>query len=73
MTTTHELPYGSTKRHGAEGEAVHKVDRAVDGIEHPQKPAAGRIAAFFLAQKRNFWCLVMQELTDEALDGQVHL
>ena len=51
---------------------MHKIDRAVDGIEHPQQLVAGRIAAFLLAQKANLRRLVMQEVTDEAFDGQVY-
>jgi hypothetical protein len=60
------------QRYGAEGEAVQEIDRAVDRIEHPQQLVAGRIAAFLLAQKSNLRRLVMQEVTDEAFDGQVY-
>jgi hypothetical protein len=52
---------------------VQEIHGAINGVEHPKKPAAGWVAAFFLTQKRNLWRLVVQEVADEALHGQVNL
>jgi hypothetical protein len=34
---------------------------------------ASRVAAFFFTEKPNLWRLVVQEVSDEAFDGQVNL
>ena len=60
------------KRYGAERETVQEVDGAVDGVEHPKQPVAGRLAALLFAQELNLWRLVVEEVTNVALHGQVN-
>ncbi len=60
------------QRHGAERETMQEVNRAIDGVEHPKQPVAGRLATLLFSQELNLWRLVVEEVTNAALHRQVN-